>query len=48
MCAINRVKKPSFAPITKNRASSEIAITISGDIITTNSMPLTTFLPLNW
>ncbi len=41
ICENSSDQKPSWTPISINSTSREMAITISGDIITTNSMPLT-------
>ncbi len=45
MCENSSDQKPSEMPSSMNSTSSEMAITMSGDIITTNSMPPTNGLP---
>ena len=45
--ASSKDQKPNEIPTTINNASKDTAITISGDIITINSIPLTACLPRN-
>ncbi|MNC73144.1 hypothetical protein D3C75_1242950 [compost metagenome] len=45
ICENNSDQKPNETPSSINSTSSEMAMTISGDIITTNSMPPTKGFP---